>query len=519
MFINSRKQINVRVLILQAFFIITSFIIIIRLITICTSQSIQEHIKCQENFHKRPDIIDRNGVKLAVDLETVSLYAHPNKISNQKKVAEKLHEIFNDISYEKMNDKLSPFHPFVWIKRHITPNEQSAVNNLGIPNLKFYPDQKRVYIFGNIFAHILGYVDTDGRGISGLERYIDANKIAEKEIILSLDNRIQNVLNEELEKAVSHYQALGGAGVILDANNAEIIALVSLPNFDPHKLSKLTDNQKFNRATLGVYEFGSILKLFTVAAALDTNITNVEEEYDVSQPLKIGKHMIKDFHSHPTPKLSVKKVFTRSSNIGMAKIGMKLGPDLQKEYFRNMGLISPLIVEVTEKSNTIVPKLWNNAITASISYGYGISPTLLHVAQGTASLVNGGKFYPATVFPGKNNKPIQVIKEETSETIRMLMQAVVKDGTGRRANAKGYNVGGKTGSGEKNIKGVYKKNANVSSFIAAFPIESPKYVIVIMLDEPKPADGNKFVTGGIVAAPIIKKIVNRISPILNILPE
>ena len=508
-----------RVACLQILFIFSFSIIVIKLFFTALSEPIQNNKKSQINSNTRQIITDRNGVKLAVNLETVSLYINPNKITNKEEVTKKLHNIFNGIPYEVILNKMSSQHPFVWIKRYLTPNEQRLVNNLGIPTLKFQPEQRRVYIFGNIFSHILGYVDIDGNGIAGLERYIDTQEIQGERIILSADSRVQSILNEELEKAVSRYQALGAAGVVLDPNNGEIIAMVSLPNFDPHKLNNLNDNQRFNRVTLGLYEFGSTLKIFTLAAILDANIINLNEKYDVSKPIKIGKHAIKDFHKHPYPTLSVEQIFTRSSNIGMAQIGMKLGPELQKEYFYNMGLISPLNAEIPEKSNTITQKIWNNTTAASISYGYGISPTLLHIAQATSIVVNGGKFYPATLFIQNDKKYKQILKEETSEKMRALMRAVVKNGTGRRANANGYDVGGKTGSGEKSINGIYDKNMNISSFIAAFPIESPKYLIAIMLDEPKPEKNSKFVTGGIVAAPIIKNIVNRIAPILNISPQ
>lgn len=504
-----------RIIILKILFILAFTAITIRLFSISLfNQSIDLKYHTT-TIERRAIIIDKNKAKLAVNLYTPSLYANANKILNKQDVAEKLHNIFQDISYQQIYNKLSSTSSFIWIKRHLTPSEQDMVNKLGIPELEFKDDYKRTYPYGHLFSHLLGYVDIDGNGLAGLELYLDHQK-NNSPIILSVDNRVQSIVHEELDKSISHYQALGGAGIVLDANNGEILAMVSLPDFNPHKLTNLSDNEKFNRATLGLYEFGSILKPFTAAAALDMNIVNVDTEYNVSKPLKIGKHFIKDFNPHPTPNLTVNKILVRSSNIGMARIGIQLGADSQQKYLQVLGLLSPLTIEIPEKSKPIIPKIWKDSSTASISYGYGISLTLLHTAQAIAAIVNGGKFYPATIFSQKNH-PQQVIKKETSENMRNIMHEVVKSGTGRRAKVKGYDIGGKTGSGEKSINGIYQKDKNISSFIAAFPISEPQYIIAIMVDEPK-AIHSKFVTGGIVAAPIVKNIINRIAAILNVLP-
>ncbi len=511
-----------RLLTLIVIFVLAFSIIAIRLVLVSLpiEKDILKNKINSNNTRERPLIIDKNGVKLAVNLHTASLYTNPRKIKNKEAAASFLHEIFSDISYDTIYRKLSSQNSFVWIKRHITPNEQYAVNSLGLPELQFQNDKSRIYTLGSLFAHIIGYVDTDNNGLAGLEYYIDKQQLQDT-LALSLDSRVQSIVEEQLRKSIQQYKALGAAGIVLDANNGEILAMSSLPNFDPHRLNNATKNQIYNRATLGVYEFGSILKIFTLAAALDLNLIDVETKYNVSKPLKIGKHTIKDFHSHPTSELTVRKIFTRSSNVGMVHIGMLLKGNLQKEYFNNMGLLGLLDVEIPEKSSTIAKDFWTHSTTASVSYGYGIAPTLLHIAQATASIVNGGKLYPATLILNSNNqhKYTRSIKEETSEKMRDLMREVVINGTGRRARTYGYDVGGKTGSAEKSINGIYMKSANISSFIAAFPISLPKYVIAIMIDEPQPGPESKFVTGGIVAAPIVKEIVSRIAPILNILPE
>ena len=518
---NYKKQTRLRIITLEILFIIAFSIVTIRLfdISVLGHMLMRDHrIQAIEHADAfRPIIVDKNGIKLAVNLQMASLYTNPHKIINKEEIANKLHNILLDIPYEILYKKLSTTNSsFIWIKRHLTPNEQYLVNNLGIPHLKFKNEQKRIYTHSNAFSHLLGYVDIDGNGLSGLERYLDQKKL-QGNIALSVDTRVQNIVHEELKQTVKYYQALGAAGIVLDARTSEILAMVSLPDFDPHHLKTLSDTQKFNRAILGLYEFGSIMKPFTMAAALDASIINLDTEYDVSQPLHLGKYIIKDFHKHPTAILDVERIFSRSSNIGMAKIGMQLGDELQKKYLNAMGFFSPLAIEIPEKSMPILPKRWSNITTTTLSYGYGASFTLLHLTQAMAAIVNDGKFYPATLFAQTKNYQ-QVITQETSASIRDLMCAVIQKGTGRRANAKGYNVGGKTGSAEKSINGVYVKSINVSSFIAVFPIEEPQYIIAIMIDEPKPME-SKFVTGGIVAAPTVKNIINRIAPILNILPR
>ncbi len=514
------NQIRGRIALLKILFLIAFLIIAIRLFYISgLGLDVVQHYQSHSAIHhkSRPEIFDRNGVKLAVNLSTASLYTNPIKIQNKDELASKLHNIFHDLSYESLYKKLSSENSFVWLKRHLTPKEQSSINKLGNPYLKFKEDQKRIYPHANFFAHLLGYVDIDGRGLSGLELYIDQNKI-DKDLTLSVDSRVQNILHEELKETMSHYQAIGAAGVILDAHNSNIIAIVSLPDFDPHHLNNLKNSEIFNRATLGLYEFGSIVKPFTVAAALDANVIDINTEYNVTRPLKVGHYTIKDFHTHPTPTLNIEGILRRSSNIGMAKISLELGEELHKSYFDDFGLFRPLTIEIPEKANPITPKVWRNTTGITLSYGYGSSCTLLHIAQGMASLVNGGRFYNASTIFNNLDNGRQVIREETSNNIRQLIRSVVQRGTGRRAHAKGYDVGGKTGSAEKSINGVYVKSINVSSFVAAFPISDPQYVVAIMIDEPKPIE-SQFVTGGIVAAPTMKRIINKIAPILNVPPQ
>jgi len=362
---------------------------------------------------------------------------------------------------------------------------------------------------------VLGYTDIDGNGIAGVEAYISKNNEQEKPIILSLDTRVQSIVHEELTKAVRRYQALGGVGIVLNVRNSEVISMVSLPDFNPNLQNKAEDVQKFNRASLGVYEMGSVLKYFTIAAALDANATKTSDLYDVSTPITIGKYKIQDFHKSKIPKITVQDIFVKSSNIGAAKIAVKLGIEKQVEYFKAMKLFSPLKIEIPEKSTPIIPDKWSETTLITASYGYGIAVTPIHLAQTAAALINNGIFHNATLMLNKRSIGEQIISRRTSREMRKLLRAAVTDGTGRKAKIKAYSIGGKTGSAEKVVDGKYSKDANIASFIGVLTMLDPRYIVLIAIDEPQ----GMHHTGGIIAAPIVKNIINRIAPILNVTPE
>ncbi|WP_246168608.1 peptidoglycan D,D-transpeptidase FtsI family protein [Wolbachia endosymbiont of Ctenocephalides felis wCfeT] len=362
---------------------------------------------------------------------------------------------------------------------------------------------------------MLGYTDIDGNGIAGIEAYL-ARGSKKQPIVLSLDLRIQSVVHDELAKAVSKYQALGGVGIVLNVKNSEIVSLVSLPDFNPNLQSKADDMQKFNRASLGVYEMGSVFKFFTIAAALDADATKLSDLYDVSKPITIGKYKIQDFHKSKIPKITVQDIFVKSSNIGAAKIAANLGIEKQIEYFKTMKLFFPLKVEIPETSIPIIPDRWSESTLTTASYGYGIAVTPIHIVQTAAALVNDGIFHNATLILNKKSIGEQIVTKSTSQAIRNLLRAAVTDGTGKKADVKTYSIGGKTGSAEKVINGKYDKNANIASFIGVLTTLDPRYIVFITIDEPQ---GMQFSTGGIIAAPIVKNIITRITPILNIMPE
>jgi cell division protein FtsI (penicillin-binding protein 3) len=476
---------------------------------------------------KRPEIVDRNGVLLAVNLTTASLYANPKIIIDPKEAATKLFEIFPDLDYKQLLEELHSTKSFIWIKRNLTPKEQFAVNSLGIPGLFFENSEKRFYTQGPLLSHILGFVGMDGKGLAGIEKYYDDNLIKNKDINLneqvklSIDVRIQSIVSEELMQAIEEFKAIGAIGIVLDAKNGEIVSSVSLPAFDPHNPGSATHDQLFNRFSLGLYEPGSTFKTFTMAMALDAGTITLKDVYNVDSPIKSARFKITDYHGKGGH-LSIPEIFMYSSNIGTAKISLDLGKKKQQQFLKDFGLLDELTIEIPEKARPLYPseKRWSDLSTMTISYGHGIAVTPLHIARAAAAMLNGGNLYNATFLKQSDDfktKSTQVIKSETSSLMQKLYRLVVEYGTGKKANVDGYIVGGKTGTADKAAKGGYNRNSRLSSFIAAFPIHDPKYVVLVMIDEPK---GNQstggYATAGMTAAPTSGRIISRIGPLLGL---
>jgi cell division protein FtsI (penicillin-binding protein 3) len=526
------KDTRTRVTIVMAVFALCYVVIALRVLGVTvfgSEESRNVYARANGNqdkqiFH-RADIVDRNGILLAINLATASLYANPQVVLDIDEAAEKLRSVFPDMNKQALFRSLSSDKKFVWIKRNLTPVEQHAVNSLGIPGLYFIREEKRVYPHKNLLSHVLGYANIDGYGIAGVEKYADQYlregwKDSGEPLQLSVDVRVQQVLHKVLEGALAQYKAKGTSGLVMDVSNGEVLGIASLPDFDPHNPGISDDNSLFNRATLGVYEMGSTFKTFNMAFGLESGNISMKDMYDVSEPLKIANFTIKDFHAKK-PVLSFPEVYIYSSNIGSAKIALKAGEEKQQGFVRKLGLLSDMELEVMEKGSPLYPDSWGKSHTMTISYGHGIAVTPVHVAQATASLINGGKFYPATLMKGKNDTftPAQVVNKKTSNNIRKLMRFAVEYGTGGNAEAKGYLVGGKTGSADKAGKGGYTQGGIVASFVGAFPMNKPRYVVFVMVDEPQDdytTYGNA--TGGKVAAPLVKDIISRIGPILGVQP-
>ena len=474
----------------------------------------------------RRDIVDRNGFVLATSIKTASLVANPTIIRHEHEVAEGLHKIFAGESTESFEEKLNRKHStFLYLARHLTPRQQEAVNNLGVPGLFFEPDIRRVYPYGGLFSHSIGYVGIDNQGLAGLEKSFDGplqDASQTEPLVLSLDLRIQSMLRDELSKAVREFQAIGGIGVVLDIQSGELLAMTSLPEFDPHQPGHATDDQRFNRATLGVYEMGSTFKTFTMAGALENHVTTMHGGYDASHPIHYGNFTISD--AHPEGRwLSVPEIFAYSSNIGTAKMALDLGGKRQRAFLKSLGLFEPVKLEVPEMARPIIPREWPELTTMTVAYGHGISVSPLHLVNAFAAISGDGTLHPMTLLKGGNqNKPAgpRVLSESTLGDVRDLLRLVVLHGTGKSANAPGYDVGGKTGTAEKNTNGVYKKDAKVASFVGVFPISNPRYAMLVMVDEPK---GNKatygFATGGWISAPVVGRVVQRMAPLLAMQPN
>ena len=487
---------------------------------------------------ERADIIDRHGVLLATSLTTSSLYANSRRILDANDAAKKLKSALPNLDEKLTLSRLISGRSFVWIYRRLTPRQKYAVNRLGVPGIYFKDEESRVYPHGNLAAHALGFSGIDHHGLAGIERSMnDELRESSKPLKLTLDIRVQSILHEELSRAQEEYHAIGGAGLIVDVRNGEVLALVSLPDFDPNHPGDIDDGASFNRATQGVYEMGSTFKIFTTAMALESGTVGLDGGYDATEPIHIGRFTIRDYR----PKrrwLTIPEILIYSSNIGAAKMASDVGTANQRAYMRKLGMLTSSAIELPEVGMPLVPSPWRKINTMTVAYGHGLAVSPIQLATGVATMVNGGLFYPSTLLPrapraleetkeAKTNEHApeagepgsRVISPETSKQIRRLMRLVVAKGTGKKAAVNGYLVGGKTGTAEKSAGGGYSKKALLSSFVSAFPMTAPRYVLFVMLDEPK---GTKktfgYATGGWVAAPVVRRVIARAAPMLGIPP-
>lgn len=470
----------------------------------------------------RADILDRNGVVLATSLTTASLYANPHQIREPDAVAAQLAEILPDMPASPTAAKLSADKSFIWLKRNLTPKQQQAVNRLGVPGLYFQYETKRVYPQGNLTAHVVGFADVDSRGLAGVERsFDDVLAGGQRPLQLSIDVRIQHILHEEISRAMTDFTAIGGAGMVMDIQTGELLALVSLPDFDPARPGEATDDARFNRATLGTYEMGSTFKLFNTAIGLDSGTTTLAGGYDATHSIKIGRFSIDDYHGKHRW-LSIPEIFTYSSNIGSAKLADAFGAEVQRTYLQRFGLLAKSPVELAEVGEPQYPKNWKRINTMTISYGHGVSVAPIQVLPAVGAVANGGILRQPTLLKRAAHEVetgTRVISEQTSAQMRQLMRLVVQVGTGKKANAPGYLVGGKTGTADKQEGKGYNENARMAAFVAAFPMSAPRYAVVVLIDEPKPnAHSYGYATAGWVAAPVVGALVQRMAPLMGISP-
>ena len=478
----------------------------------------------------RPDIVDRNGRILAKDLGTASLFADARKIIDVDEAVELLSDVLGDVPRKTLRRKLMSRRAFVWLKRGMRPREQLAVHRLGLPGLGFKHENRRVYPNGQVAAHILGAVDLDNHGIAGIERYLDkvrksSDTLAKSlaPLTLSVDLRAQFAVREELTAAMETFKAKAAAAVVLDVHTGEVLAMTSLPDFDPNQPAQALRKDAINRMTAGLYEMGSVFKAITVAMALDEGVATLESRYDARQPIRYASFKISDFHAKRRI-LTLPEVFIYSSNVGAAKMALSVGKKRQKAFLKRLGLLDRLRTELPESRQPQYPKTWRPLNVMTISFGHGLSVAPLQLASAAAALVNGGKLITPTFLRRSEAAAFvmakQVLNPETSKKLRYLMRLNVTDGSGKKADVPGYRIGGKTGTAEKATKRGYSKNRLLTSFLSTFPTDNPRFVVLVMLDEPKGSKATHgYATAGWNAAPVTGRIIRRIAPLLGVLPE
>lgn len=509
-----------------AFFAITirlADVMVIRT-PVCTTGCQQQECQLRQN------IVDRNGIILATQLVTASVYANPKVIIDAKEAAHKLCALFPHLVFENVLQKLQSNQGFVWIERHASPKMQEAVHSLGIPGIYLQPDQKRVYPHGTLACHVIGRCDIDGYGVSGIEQAFDTTlRTKEDELKLSLDIRVQHAVHDELVAALVKFKAVAANAMVMDVQTGEIIAMVSLPDYDPNRQMKNLECG-FNRNTLGVYEQGSTFKILNAAIALETGTSNLNSIFDATNPVHIGRFKITDFKAQ-NRLLTLVEALIHSSNIAAIKISQKFGPQVQKHFMGQFGVLAPLSLEIPELGNTLTPKDWRETAMMSVSFGYGIAVTPLHSLSAMAGIVNNGcRPTPTLKFVSTANRQERIrsfsknptVSGKTSTAIRMMMRMIVREGTAKKANVEGYQVFAKTGTAYQNKGkfGGYGSDADrhrTTSLIGGFPANNPKYIMIVMLDDPKPAEGTYgYATAGWNVTPTAGKIIERIAPLLGV---
>ena len=483
----------------------------------------------------RADIVDRNGVPLARAFPAYALWYNPKAlgtngsplVSSPRKVAEELVKIFPDLEVNALTARLAEGKPG-YLRRRILPEDANRVHELGEPALEFPRETERFYPQGSMAAHVLGFVGADGHGRVGMEQVFDKRLTDPAQrgtpAALAIDARVQGALEEELSRGMAESNAKGAAGIVLDVDTGEVVALASLPSFNPNLIDRASESFIFNRVTNQVYELGSTFKPITVAAAIDAGVvTNMARRYQASRPIAIGGFLLRDSHALGES-LNVPEALIHSSNIVTAQIADEVGGPRLNQTMRDLGMDKRAQIELPARGFPLWPKgEWARITTMTVSYGHGIAVTPLHLASAYAALVNGGIWRPATLMklePGQVVPGRRVFKASTSARMRQLLRLIVDIGTGKKANAVGYRVGGKTGSAEKPGAGGYNRTSLVATFAAAFPMDHPRYVIISMLDEPQgtvATSGQR--TAAWNAAPVVGRLVPRIGPLLGIMPD
>ena len=483
----------------------------------------------------RPDIVDRAGRLIATDIEMPSLFADPALVRGVDDVAERLSGVLGDLDPAELRRILSDRNRrSVWLRRRLAPRLAQQIHDLGLPGLDFRTELRRAYPLERLAGHVIGSVNLDNRGVGGIERAIDdiggveaAHGNAASSgmpVRLTLDLGVQHALEDELASAMTRYESKGAAGLVMDINTGEMLAASSLPSVDPSRPNEILDPARLDKIQGSTFELGSIFKIQTVAMALDGGKVQPDTIIDVTQPLTAGRFTIKDVHAAGRP-LTVSEVFLHSSNVGAGLLALGEGPERQKAFLESLGLMRDLRTEAGPVASPQLPPKFGRVEQITVSYGHGIAVAPIQYAAATAAILNGGKPVTPTYLAGRKaadepGKPL--ISEATSQAMRVLLRRNVAErgGTGRRADVPGFRVGGKTGTAEMPGKGGYRAKSVVSSFLAAFPMDAPKYLVLIMIFEP---NGNEESAGEVLAgrnaAPTAGRVIGRIAPLLGVRPE
>lgn len=473
---------------------------------------------------RRGNIYDRNGVLLAATLQVYSLYVDPRRVLDADEIVRRLPTALPDVDMARLSAQLhDPKRRFIWVKRRLSPVEASKVNALGLPGLEFRDEFVRVYPHRELASHLLGAVDVDNTGLAGVERAFDARLKRGEDIHLAVDVRLQEMLRSRIVDVYQKTGAKAAWGLVMKAPTREVVALVSLPDFDPNHFGSATPEQRFNHVTLGSYEMGSTFKLFTLAQGLDEGHITPTSPIDCRTPIFIGRYRIGDMHAKKAI-LSAEEVLRYSSNIGAAKIADMGGPEGQKHFMKKLGMLDPINIGVAEVGPVRYPSNWGRIQTFTIAFGHGMSVTPVHLVNAVAAL-SDGYLRPASVLLGgvSATQPVsgsfmgqKIVTDKTLVDLHRLMRDVVLNGSGRSAQVVGYDIGGKTGTAEKISGRGYDKEKSLMSFVGVMPVKNPQYIALVMVDEPQ---GKQNDTGGKVSAPVVGAFFRDLTQVMGVLPD
>lgn len=516
---------RVRVFIVQALFVLAFVILALGAAYAALLRAPPPREGVEGTTQSRADLVDRNGRLMAVNLVHYRLYLDPEEVWDRERTLAALTAALPDLAPVRLRKALTGARR-AFLAGGLTPAERARVHALALPGISFEAEDRRVYPLGRSGAHLIGFADSGGRGLAGVERGLDAEirraGQAGQPVSLAVDLRIQAALEDELARGASAQRAHGAVGLVTDVHTGEILAMASWPGFDINHLAASGDGARFNRAASAVYEMGSTFKVFTIAAGLDTGQATLASTFDATAPMRIGARQIHDYHAENRV-MSLADVFIHSSNIGTSRLALEMGRDTMVRYFDALGLLRSAPVELAESARPLVPRRWSEGTIASASFGHAISVTPLQLAAGMGAVLNGGVYTPLTLRRVDSPTRVgrRVVSERTSRAMLDLMRLNVTAGTGAKADAPGLSVGGKTGSAEKAVGGRYARDRLVSSFAAVFPTQGPlaarRYFVLVLLDEPQgDAQSQGLRTGGWTAAPIAGRVIDRIAPFLGV---